>query len=60
MWQDYRAGGGRRGQRKPREVDDLLDKHLEIVAGTSYVNGLRRLQDREPALAFRENPNGSS
>jgi len=47
----------RRGQRKPREVDELIDKHLEIVAGTSYVDGLRRLQERQPGIAFRENPN---
>ncbi len=47
----------RRGQRKPQDVADLIDKHVEIVAGTSYVKGLRQLQTRNPGLAFRENPN---
>ncbi len=48
----YRLGSG-----KPRSVEQLSGKHLEIMAGTSYVETLNKLQREHPDLSWSENPN---
>ena len=48
----YKLGTGR-----PRTVEDLLGKKLEVVAGTSYVETLKNIQSLHPELVWTENPN---
>lgn len=47
----YKLGTGR-----PRNIDDLLGKKLEVVAGSSYVETLRDAQRVRPDLIWTENP----
>jgi membrane-bound lytic murein transglycosylase F len=46
----YRLNSG-----KPRNLEDLRDKQLEIMAGSSYVNTLYDIQQIHPELAWTEN-----
>jgi len=48
----YKLGTGR-----PRTVEDLLGKKLEVVASTSYVETLKHIQSLHPELVWTENPN---
>jgi membrane-bound lytic murein transglycosylase F len=48
----YKLGNGR-----PRDIDQLAGKKLEVVAGTSYVETLRNVQSHNPNLIWTENPN---
>ena len=48
----YRLNTGR-----PRSIDDLQGKRLEIMAGSAYSQTLADLQEEHPALAWSENPN---
>jgi membrane-bound lytic murein transglycosylase F len=41
--------------RKPADIDDLGDKHLEIVAGSSFVDTLQNIQQLLPDLEWTEN-----
>jgi membrane-bound lytic murein transglycosylase F len=47
----YKLGTGR-----PRTVEDLLGKKLEVVSGTSYVETLKNIQSLHPDLVWTENP----
>ena len=47
----YRLGTGR-----PRTVEDLLGKKLQVVSGTSYVETLKNIQSLHPDLVWTENP----
>jgi len=47
----YKLGTG-----KPRDLDDLVGKRVEVGVGTSFVERLARLQEREPQIVFTENP----
>lgn len=47
----YKLGTGR-----PRTVQDLLGKKLEVVSGTSYVETLNNIQSLHPGLVWTENP----
>lgn len=47
----YKLGTGR-----PRTVEDLLGKKLEVVSGTSYVETLENIQSLHPELVWTENP----
>jgi membrane-bound lytic murein transglycosylase F len=47
----YKLGTG-----KPRTVEDLLGKKLEVVSGTSYVETLKNIQGLHPELVWTENP----
>ena len=47
----YKLGTGR-----PRTVQDLLGKKLEVVSGTSYVETLNNIQSLHPELVWTENP----
>jgi len=47
----YKLGTGR-----PRKFEDIVGKRLEVVAGTSYVETLKRMQQQVPRLAWIENP----
>jgi membrane-bound lytic murein transglycosylase F len=47
----YKLGTGR-----PRTVEDLLGKKLEVVSGTSYVETLDNIQNLHPDLVWTENP----
>jgi membrane-bound lytic murein transglycosylase F len=40
---------------KPGDIDDLGDKHLEIMAGSSYVDTLQDIQQLLPDLRWTEN-----
>ena len=46
----YRLGTGR-----PREVDDILDRSIEVLASTSHVDILESLQEEHPDLTWTEN-----
>ena len=48
----YKLGSGR-----PRNIDDLFGKKLEVVAGSSSLETLRYLQSNRPELIWTENPN---
>ena len=45
------------GTDRPRNIDDLLGKKVEVVAGSSYVETLKDVQDSRPDLIWTENPN---
>jgi membrane-bound lytic murein transglycosylase F len=47
----YRLGTG-----KPRSMEELYGKRLEVMAGTSYVETLGRIQAEHPDLSWSENP----
>ncbi len=47
----YKLGTGR-----PRDIDDLLGKKVEVVAGSSYVETLKDVQKVRPDLIWIENP----
>jgi len=47
----YKLGTGR-----PRDIDDLLGKRVEVVAGSSYVESLKDAQKVRPDLIWTENP----
>jgi len=47
----YKLGTGR-----PRSIDDLLGKKIEVVAGSSYVETLADVQKIRPNLIWTENP----
>ena len=46
----YRLGTG-----KPRSIDDILDRSIEVVASSSHVDLLVSLQEAYPALSWAEN-----
>jgi membrane-bound lytic murein transglycosylase F len=46
----YKLGTGR-----PREVDDILDRSIEVLASTSHVDILESLQKEYPDLTWTEN-----
>lgn len=46
----------KRGRPKPRRPDDLVGKRVVVVAGSSYAEHLRGLQDANPDVTFTENP----
>lgn len=48
----YKLGTGR-----PKSIEDLVGKSLEVVASTSYVETLKTVQAHKPELVFTENPN---
>jgi membrane-bound lytic murein transglycosylase F len=47
----YKLGTGR-----PRGVQDLIGKKIEVVSGTSYVETLKNIQSLHPELVWTENP----
>ena len=47
----YKLGSGR-----PRTVQDLFGKRLEVMSGTSYVETLQNIQTLHPELVWTENP----
>jgi len=49
----YRMGGE---NRKPRKLEDLIGKHIEVVADSSHVEQLEELQAAQPDLEWVENP----
>jgi len=44
------------GTSRPRSIDDLIGKKVEVVAGSSYVETLRDAQKVRPDLIWIENP----
>ncbi|MEM7431225.1 MAG: membrane-bound lytic murein transglycosylase MltF [Pseudomonadota bacterium] len=46
----YKLGTG-----KPRSIDEVLGRSVEVVAGTSHVDMLLSIQDHYPELAWTEN-----
>ena len=46
----YKLGTGR-----PREIEDILDRSLEVLASTSHVDILENLKEDHPTLAWSEN-----
>jgi len=46
----YKLGTG-----KPREIEDVLGRSIEVVAGTSHVDTLVSLQEKTPELTWTEN-----
>ena len=46
----YRLGTG-----KPRSIDDILDRSIEVVASSSHVDLLVSLREAYPALSWTEN-----
>ncbi len=46
----YKLGTG-----KPRSIDDILDRSIEVVANSSHVDLLVSLQEAYPALSWAEN-----
>ena len=46
----YKLGTG-----KPRSLDEVLGRSIEVVAGTSHVDMLVSLKERYPELAWTEN-----
>lgn len=46
----YRLGTGR-----PRSIDDVLDRSIEVVAASSHVEVLEELRRKHPALKWTEN-----
>jgi len=44
------------GTSRPRNIDDLLGKKVEVVAGSSYVETLKDAQKIRPDLIWTENP----
>ena len=46
----YKLGTG-----KPRSIDDILDRSIEVVASSSHVDLLMSLQEAYPALSWAEN-----
>ena len=46
----YKLGTGR-----PREVEDILDRSIEVLASTSHVDILESLQEEHPDLTWTEN-----
>ncbi|NND47470.1 MAG: membrane-bound lytic murein transglycosylase MltF [Woeseiaceae bacterium] len=46
----YKLGTG-----KPRSVEDILDRSIEVVAGSSHVDLLASLQSAYPELSWTEN-----
>lgn len=45
------------GTNKPKSVDDLTGKHIEVVAGTSYVETLAEIRQTGHDLKWTENAN---
>lgn len=46
----YKLGEGR-----PRSIDDILDRSIEVVAGSSHVEILERVKQEHPDLNWTEN-----
>src|SRR5210317_53664 len=46
----YKLGTGR-----PRSIDDILDRSIEIVASSSHVEILQKIQEDYPGLSWTEN-----
>ncbi len=42
------------GKDKPKTVEDLLDKHIVIIANSSHAENLRKLQRQFPTLTWEE------
>ena len=47
----------RRGSRKPRSIEDLYDKRLMVLKGSTLADQLRELQASHPELTFEESDN---
>ena len=45
------------GTTKPKSIDDLTGKHLEVVAGTSYAETLAEIRQTGQGLTWTENAN---
>ena len=48
----YRVGSGR-----PRSIEALIGRHVEVLAGSSHVETLNNLRHEYPDLCWVENPN---
>ena len=46
----YKLGTG-----KPRSLDEILDRSIEVMAGSSHVDLLETIQESYPTLTFTEN-----
>lgn len=46
----------RDGRRRPKTLQQLQGRHVEVPSGTSYVKTLERMQALHPELVWRENP----
>jgi membrane-bound lytic murein transglycosylase F len=46
----------RRGARRPKSIDDLVGKKMEVIAASSFAERLRGLQRERDTLVFTENP----
>ncbi|MBT8136723.1 MAG: membrane-bound lytic murein transglycosylase MltF [Gammaproteobacteria bacterium] len=46
----------RMGRKRPREINDLLGKHIAVTAGSSHAEVLREIQQELPGLAWTEVP----
>ncbi len=46
----YKLGTG-----KPRSIDDVIGRSIEVMAGSSHVDLLSSIQEQYPALAWAEN-----
>ena len=44
------------GSRKPKTIEDVFGKHLEILAGSAHVNVLENYRQQHPLLDWVENP----
>lgn len=44
------------GRRRPRDLQQLRGRRLEVAGGSSYVDILRAAQARQPELVWTENP----
>src|SRR5690606_27106590 len=47
----------RRGNRQPRGIEDLYDRRIMVLRGSSLADQLRELQTEHPQLAFEESDN---
>ena len=49
----------RRGTKRPRNLDDLVGRRLEVVSDSSHAALLNELRQTEPLLSWIEEPNAS-
>jgi len=50
----------RLGTPKPQHLEDLLDRHIEVIAGSADAETLREIRHEYPELAWVENPHTES
>lgn len=46
----------REGNKRPKRIEDLQDKSLLVIKGSSHAEKLRELQKEYPSLSWRERP----